>query len=100
MFRNKLSHIDTEKQLFNYFCRNAGWQENCSAYYCAGLYASDTADLFKKLKKAWKEDRKNDTKRILNGEQGVTGLITMRRKSNLEAQRLYNKKEKVAVDEE
>lgn len=63
-FRNKLSGINTEEELFEYFSETAGYI-GPGQYYCAGIYASDTAILYKKLKEAWRNDISDDALKVL-----------------------------------
>ena len=65
MFRNKLSHIKPEGELFEWFSEHAGFDERVGVYVCAGLASSDTADLFQRLKIAWEDDVIEDAKRLL-----------------------------------
>jgi hypothetical protein len=60
MFRNRLNHIENEEELFEYFKKNAGYDEGMQCYVCAGLASDDTALLLKKLKKAWAEEKLAD----------------------------------------
>jgi len=56
-FRNVLHRIKNEEELFKFFEKNARFVSE-GIYYCAGIYANDTADLFEDLKKAWKKNKK------------------------------------------
>ncbi len=66
MFRNKLSHIKTEEELFEFFSSHAGYDEQVGIYRCAGLADSDTRNLFLKLKAAWEEDVVQDAVILLS----------------------------------
>ena len=56
VWRNKLSHIKTEKELFEYFEKYASFDTNAKVYICAGLASDDTKKLFIKLKDEWEND--------------------------------------------
>jgi hypothetical protein len=66
MFRNKLSHIKNEDELFKYFSKNAKYSYSEQNYMCAGITSDDTSVLFKKLRRAWIKDKKETVKYMLN----------------------------------
>ena len=64
MYRPRLYHLKSEKELFEYFSSHAGFIQD-GLYECAGIIACDTSELFKKLKKEWKKDIVDKAKIIL-----------------------------------
>jgi hypothetical protein len=58
LYRPRLWHIKTERDLRKYFEKHAGYMENQQCYHCAGIVSDDTHILWQKLVKEWREDKK------------------------------------------
>lgn len=55
-FRLRLFAIKSENELWEYFEENSSFNEKLGVYSCAGIYDSDTHNLWTKLIEAWNED--------------------------------------------
>ena len=71
-YRSKLYHLKDEEALFDFFEKHAGYVSD-GVYYCAGIYANDTADLFEKLRQEWikniKNRKRHEAKKFLKNGQ-------------------------------
>ena len=67
MYRERLYHFKTQRKLWNYFAKNAGYHEGMQIYSFAGICAVDTRELWLMTIEEWKKDIADQAKRFLTG---------------------------------
>lgn len=70
-FRNRLFHLDTQEKQWDYFVKNAGYYENEDVYGIAGIFSSDTSNLWEKFQRECYDDLMFEAKRQLSAGAGI-----------------------------